>query len=47
MVIEPSKLSKNGSPEVEDHPLNPSPDSQWRSFFDDNVVLTQIDKDVR
>ncbi|MCL4125860.1 UNVERIFIED_CONTAM: hypothetical protein GTU68_005127 [Idotea baltica] len=48
MVVEASLLSKNRStPEVEDHPLNPSPDSQWRSFFDDNQILAQIDKDVR
>ena len=31
----------------EDHPLNPNPDSQWQSFFKDNDVLLQIDKDVR
>ena len=30
-----------------DHPLNPNPDSQWQSFFKDNEVLLQIDKDVR
>ncbi|KAF2346521.1 Rab-GTPase-TBC domain [Trinorchestia longiramus] len=30
-----------------DHPLNLSPDSQWGSFFKDNEVLGQIDKDVR
>ena len=35
------------SPEVEDHPLNPNPTSQWQSFFKDNEVLLQIDKDVR
>lgn len=33
--------------ECEDHPLNPNPDSQWQSFFKDNEVLLQIDKDVR
>ncbi|KAK4310140.1 hypothetical protein Pmani_018255 [Petrolisthes manimaculis] len=49
MVVEPARLSKNGSGNnhVEDHPLNPNPDSQWGSFFKDNEVLTQIDKDVR
>ncbi|XP_078472193.1 TBC1 domain family member 13 isoform X2 [Lampetra fluviatilis] len=31
----------------EDHPLNPNPDSQWASYFRDNEVLLQIDKDVR
>ncbi|XP_068234933.1 TBC1 domain family member 13 [Palaemon carinicauda] len=50
MVVEPARLSKKneGSENhVEDHPLNPNPDSQWGSFFKDNEVLTQIDKDVR
>ena len=27
--------------------MNPNPDSQWQSFFKDNEVLLQIDKDVR
>lgn len=31
----------------EDHPLNPNPNSQWQSFFKDNEVLLQVDKDVR
>jgi len=35
------------SPVVEDHPLNPNPKSHWQSFFKDNDVLLQIDKDVR
>jgi hypothetical protein len=30
-----------------DHPLNPNPESNWTSFFKDNEVLLQIDKDVR
>lgn len=30
-----------------DHPLNCNPDSQWRTYFRDNDVLLQIDKDVR
>lgn len=28
-------------------PLNPNPDSKWMTFFKDNEVLLQIDKDVR
>jgi len=36
-----------GSPVEEDHPLNPSPSSQWQAFFRDNEVLLQIDKDAR
>ncbi|KAL1456690.1 hypothetical protein WDU94_001398 [Cyamophila willieti] len=31
----------------DDHPLSVSPDSQWQTFFKDNEVLLQIDKDVR
>ncbi|XP_064799413.1 TBC1 domain family member 13-like isoform X2 [Oncorhynchus masou masou] len=32
---------------MEDHPLNPSPESKWNNYFRDNEVLLQIDKDVR
>uniref|UniRef100_A0A8C5C4H2 Rab-GAP TBC domain-containing protein n=1 Tax=Gadus morhua TaxID=8049 RepID=A0A8C5C4H2_GADMO len=32
---------------MEDHPLNPNPDSRWNNYFKDNEVLLQIDKDVR
>jgi len=35
------------SPVIEDHPLNLNPASNWQSFFKDNEVLLQIDKDVR
>lgn len=31
----------------DDHPLNPSPTSQWNVYFRDNEVLSQIFKDVR
>lgn len=30
-----------------DHPLSDVADSSWRTFFKDNEVLLQIDKDVR
>ncbi|KAM8934445.1 TBC1 domain family member 13 isoform 1-T1 [Pelodytes ibericus] len=30
-----------------DHPLNPNPESRWNTYFKDNEVLLQIDKDVR
>lgn len=30
-----------------DHPLNIKPDSAWQTYFKDNEVLLQIDKDVR
>lgn len=33
--------------EGHDHPLNPNPDSKWQTYFKDNEVLLQIDKDVR
>ncbi|CAB1318932.1 unnamed protein product [Coregonus sp. 'balchen'] len=32
---------------MEDHPLNPNPESKWNNYFRDNEVLLQIDKDVR
>ncbi|KOB77969.1 TBC1 domain family member 13, partial [Operophtera brumata] len=30
-----------------DHPLSISPDSEWNTYFKDNEVLLQIDKDAR
>lgn len=30
-----------------DHPLNLNPDSKWQTYFKDNEILLQIDKDVR
>ena len=30
------------SPELEDHPLNPNPTSQWQSFFKDNEVKFSV-----
>lgn len=35
------------SPDMDDHPLNLNPTSSWQSYFKDNEVLLQIDKDVR
>ncbi|XP_011505003.1 PREDICTED: TBC1 domain family member 13 isoform X2 [Ceratosolen solmsi marchali] len=32
---------------TDDHPLNLDPDSEWQTYFKDNEVLLQIDKDVR
>ena len=40
-------MRNNNSSKEADHPLNPNPDSQWQSFFKDNEVLLQVDKDVR
>jgi len=31
----------------DDHPLNPNPSSVWNTYFKENEVLLQIDKDVR
>ncbi|CAG0889196.1 unnamed protein product [Darwinula stevensoni] len=51
MILTPWHLKTNGDAEKDlnqaDHPLNPNPDSQWQTFFRDNEVLLQIDKDVR
>ncbi|TRY84225.1 hypothetical protein DNTS_026646 [Danionella cerebrum] len=52
LIIQPgiAKASLGVSREdvtLEDHPLNPSPDSRWNTYFKDNEVLLQIDKDVR
>lgn len=32
---------------LHDHPLNLNPESKWQTYFKDNEVLLQIDKDVR
>lgn len=42
IIVQPSS---NGT--RVDHPLNLDPDSQWQTFFKDNEVLLQIDRDVR
>eukprot|EP00794_Sanderia_malayensis_P015915 gene15915-17515_t len=39
------QASSNAAPV--DHPLSLEPDSQWQTFFKDNEVLLQIDRDVR
>ena len=46
IVSTPDEMGEK-SPVVEDHPLNLNPTSHWQSFFKDNEVLLQIDKDVR
>ncbi|RNA37251.1 TBC1 domain family member 13 isoform X1 [Brachionus plicatilis] len=45
MIIRPG-YKENENCEI-DHPLNSNPESEWSSFFKDNEVLVQIDKDVR
>ncbi|KAI4793689.1 hypothetical protein KUCAC02_032559 [Chaenocephalus aceratus] len=52
MIIQPgiAKANMGLSREdvtMEDHPLNPNPDSRWNNYFKDNEILLQIDKDVR
>jgi len=45
-----SEMIVAGPEDVEtggDHPLNLNPASNWQSYFRDNEVLLQIDKDVR
>lgn len=46
MVIPPSDGDQDRS-ECVDHPLSDGPESIWNTFFKDNEVLLQIDKDVR
>lgn len=42
-----SNFSSRVDVTLDDHPLNPNPDSKWLHYFKDNEVLLQIDKDVR
>lgn len=45
MIVIPG--TKEGDGDVDDHPLSINPDSEWQTYFKDNEVLLQIDKDVR
>ncbi|XP_044760024.1 TBC1 domain family member 13 [Coccinella septempunctata] len=47
MIVMPGSKEENGDVTFNDHPLSSNPDSQWQTFFKDNEVLLQIDKDVR
>ncbi|XP_028131602.1 TBC1 domain family member 13 [Diabrotica virgifera virgifera] len=47
MIVMPGGKEINGDVTLGDHPLNINPDSEWQTFFKDNEVLLQIDKDVR
>ncbi|KHN85516.1 TBC1 domain family member 13 [Toxocara canis] len=48
VIVQPGQSSASGDGSfTEDHPLSLSPNSEWRSYFKDNEVLLQIDKDVR
>ncbi len=45
MIVTPGSGSNDNT--TCDHPLSTSPSSQWNTYFKDNEVLLQIDKDVR
>ncbi|XP_018578078.1 TBC1 domain family member 13 isoform X2 [Anoplophora glabripennis] len=47
MIVMPGENEANGDVTLGDHPLSINPDSEWQTFFKDNEVLLQIDKDVR
>ncbi|XP_030750418.1 TBC1 domain family member 13 [Sitophilus oryzae] len=47
MIVMPGENEANGDVTFGDHPLSINPDSQWSTYFKDNEVLLQIDKDVR
>ncbi|XP_077986929.1 TBC1 domain family member 13-like [Glandiceps talaboti] len=46
IIVPGAKRNCEGA-EVEDHPLNPNPKSEWSQYFKDNEMLLQIDKDTR
>uniref|UniRef100_A0A8R1I6Q7 TBC1 domain family member 13 n=1 Tax=Caenorhabditis japonica TaxID=281687 RepID=A0A8R1I6Q7_CAEJA len=50
IIVEPGTASLEQSQahsSDNDHPLSDHPTSDWQAFFQDNKVLSQIDKDVR
>ncbi|CAG9767946.1 unnamed protein product [Ceutorhynchus assimilis] len=47
MIVMPGENESNGDVTQGDHPLSINPDSTWSTYFKDNEVLLQIDKDVR
>ncbi|KAF1748512.1 hypothetical protein GCK72_024979 [Caenorhabditis remanei] len=48
VIVEPGTASMEQSKSHDnDHPLSDNPTSDWSAFFQDNKVLSQIDKDVR
>ncbi|XP_033731972.1 TBC1 domain family member 13-like [Pecten maximus] len=46
MIVKPGAESSSGA-HADDHPLNPNPNSNWGTYFKDNEMLLQIDKDCR
>lgn len=47
MIVMPGVNEADGDVTLGDHPLCFNPESQWSTYFKDNEVLLQIDKDVR
>ncbi|XP_077278175.1 TBC1 domain family member 13 [Temnothorax americanus] len=51
LIVNPGESNADDKERVDvtlhDHPLNLNPDSKWQTYFKDNEVLLQIDKDVR
>lgn len=51
LIVMPGESNADDKERVDvtlhDHPLNLNPDSKWQTYFKDNEVLLQIDKDVR
>ncbi|CAG8489965.1 19001_t:CDS:2 [Racocetra fulgida] len=47
LLVDPSKEQPVDYRSSDDHPLNYSQTSKWAEYFADNVILEQIDKDVR
>ncbi|KAG5869507.1 hypothetical protein JTB14_008058 [Gonioctena quinquepunctata] len=47
VVVMPGENEPIGDVTYSDHPLSMHPESEWLTFFKDNEVLLQIDKDVR
>ncbi|XP_011634941.1 TBC1 domain family member 13 isoform X1 [Pogonomyrmex barbatus] len=51
LIVMPGESNSDDKERVDvtlhDHPLNLNPDSKWQTYFKDNEVLLQIDKDVR
>lgn len=50
LIVMPGEANSDGERvdvTLHDHPLNLNPDSKWQTYFKDNEVLLQIDKDVR
>nr|CAB3266825.1 TBC1 domain family member 13 [Phallusia mammillata] len=48
VIVQPGLNRTNGPiANAEDHPLNTNPSSEWNTYFKENSILLQIDKDVR